>query len=255
MVTAEDVQDQPLDEIDQDQQALDQEQGAESAEPTYVTREELAALRAENTQLTKALTSQIAGVQGLQSKALNAIRSDTQKWAEKQIESVRQEALQKTLMDKLPEEFEALKPILNEVLAQRQVQPEAMPPTQPVVGATEAEERAAFAQTYGIVNYNDPYLRWEELYNEAVPLAQRQQAFMNRAFAVRMKELAGANPQVQSTPQAKAQSKKGASPPIEGAPSNGGNLSGLEGIRDAIIQGRISPSQGQEEAMKHGWRL
>ena len=120
------------DEVTQDQQSLDEEQGEIPATPQYATSDQLTNIQNQLQQLE----SKNRGLQGLVDNGLNAIRRDTQTWAEQQFSGMRNEMDKKAYLENLDEEQRAVvTPLLNEMEELRkqnvqQAQPQPSPTQQ-----------------------------------------------------------------------------------------------------------------------------
>ena len=88
------------DEIDSEQQTLDAQQGEENA-VQYITVEQARSLMAEQ---TRAVVSQVAGLQGKIDNGLNAVRRDSQQWIEQNIGPIMQEQKIQAILKDVPED-------------------------------------------------------------------------------------------------------------------------------------------------------
>lgn len=247
------------DEVTQDQQSMDKEQGEVNATPQYVTPDQLTNI--EN-KLQK-LESENRGLQGLVDNGLNAIRRDTQTWAEQQFSGMRNEMDKKALLENLDEEQMAVvTPLLNEMEELRkqnvqQAQPQTSPTQQqaaPDQAQQQWEQIYKFVESMGL-DRNDPNLLYSALDpTNSLTSEQRSAQFAEsignaKEAAVRAK--GGTPPQQPSPQQPQVQKPATVSPPVEqpggkAAPS----YKNLDDVRSAYIEGKIEKAEYQSMVQK-----
>ena len=250
------------DEVTQDQQSLDQEQGENAATPQYVTSEQYQAMQNEIAQVkqqNQKLESESRGLQGLVDNGLNAIRRDTQKWAEDQFTGIRSEMGRQQYLDNLDEEQkEVVAPLLNELdelRKQQRVEPQAAVQQQQVQSGQanqQWEQVYQFVESMG-VNRNDPNLRYSALdpTNSLNPEQRSAQFAESIGNAIRAK---GGTPPKQPSPQqpqVQTQKPTTVSPPVDqpsgkAAPS----YKNLDDVRSAYIEGKIEKAEYQSMVQK-----
>ena len=243
------------DEVTQDQQSLDGEQGEVAATPQYVTPDQLTNIQNQLQQLE----SKNRGLQGLVDNGLNAIRRDTQTWAEQQFSGMRNEMDKKAYLENLDEEQRAVvTPLLNEMEELRkqnvqQAQPQTSPTQQqaaPDQAQQQWEQIYKFVESMGL-DRNDPNLRYSALdpTNSLTPEQRSAQFAESVGNAVRAK--GGTPPQQPSPQQPQTQKPATVSPPVEqpsgkAAPS----YKNLDDVRSAYIEGKIEKAEYQSMVQK-----
>ena len=247
------------DEVTQDQQSMDKEQGEVNATPQYVTPDQLTNI--EN-KLQK-LESENRGLQGLVDNGLNAIRRDTQTWAEQQFSGMRNEMDKKAYLENLDEEQRAVvTPLLNEMEELRkqnvqQAQPQPSPTQQqaaPDQAQQQWEQIYKFVESMGL-DRNDPNLLYSALDpTNSLTSEQRSAQFAEsignaKEAAVRAK--GGTPPQQPSPQQPQVQKPPTVSPSVEqpggkAAPS----YKNLDDVRSAYIEGKIEKAEYQSMVQK-----
>ena len=243
------------DEVTQDQQSLDEEQGEIPATPQYATSDQLTNIHNELQQLR----SENRGLQGLVDNGLNAIRRDTQTWAEQQFSGMRNEMDKKAYLENLDEEQRAVvTPLLNEMEELRkqsvqQAQPQTSPTQQQVTpdqAQQQWEQIYKFVESMG-VDRNDPNLRYSALdpTNSLTPEQRSAQFAESVGNAVRAK--GGTPPQQPSPQQPQVQKPATVSPPVDqpsgkAAPS----YKNLDDVRSAYIEGKIEKAEYQSMVQK-----
>ena len=243
------------DEVTQDQQSLDEEQGEVAATPQYVTPDQLTNIQNELQQLR----SENRGLQGLVDNGLNAIRRDTQTWAEQQFSGMRNEMEKKAYLENLDEEQRAVvAPLLNEMeeLRKQNVQQVQPQPSQTQQQATPDQAQQQWEQIYKFVesmglDRNDPNLRYSALdpTNSLTPEQRSAQFAESVGNAVRAK--GGTPPQQPSPQQPQTQKPTTVSPPVDqpsgkAAPS----YKNLDDVRSAYIEGKIEKAEYQTLVQK-----
>ena len=243
------------DEVTQDQQSLDEEQGEIPATPQYATSDQLTNIHNELQQLR----SENRGLQGLVDNGLNAIRRDTQTWAEQQFSGMRNEMDKKAYLENLDEEQRAVvTPLLNEMeeLRKQNVQQAQPQPSQTQQQAAPDQAQQQWEQIYKFVesmgvDRNDPNLRYSALdpTNSLTPEQRSAQFAESVGNAVRAK--GGAPPQQPSPQQPQTQKPATVSPPVEqpsgkAAPS----YKNLDDVRSAYIEGKIEKAEYQSMVQK-----
>jgi len=247
------------DEVTQDQQSLDKEQGEIPATPQYATSDQLTNIQNQLQQLE----SKNRGLQGLVDNGLNAIRRDTQSWAEQQFSGMRNEMDKKALLENLDEEQMAVvTPLLNEMEELRkqnvqQAQPQTSPTQQqaaPDQAQQQWEQIYKFVESMGL-DRNDPNLLYSALDpTNSLTSEQRSAQFAEsignaKEAAVRAK--GGTPPQQPSPQQPQVQKPATVSPPVEqpggkAAPS----YKNLDDVRSAYIEGKIEKAEYQSMVQK-----
>ena len=243
------------DEVTQDQQSLDEEQGEVAATPQYVTPDQLTNIQNELQQLR----SENRGLQGLVDNGLNAIRRDTQTWAEQQFSGMRNEMDKKAYLENLDEEQRAVvTPLLNEMeeLRKQNVQPAQPQPSQTQQQAAPDQAQQQWEQIYKFVesmgvDRNDPNLRYSALdpTNSLTPEQRSAQFAESVGNAVRAK--GGTPPQQPSPQQPQTQKPATVSPPVDqpsgkAAPS----YKNLDDVRSAYIEGKIEKAEYKSMVQK-----
>ncbi len=247
------------DEVTQDQQSLDEEQGEIPATPQYATSDQLTNIHNELQQLR----SENRGLQGLVDNGLNAIRRDTQTWAEQQFSGMRNEMEKKSYLENLDEEQRAVvAPLLNEMeeLRKQNVQQAQPQPSQTQQQVTPDQAQQQWENIYKFVesmgvDRNDPNLRYSALDpNNNLTPEERQKQFAEsignaKEAAVRAK--GGTPPQQPSPQQPQVQKPTTVSPPVEqpsgkAAPS----YKNLDDVRSAYIEGKIEKAEYQSMVQK-----
>ena len=243
------------DEVTQDQQSLDEEQGEIPATPQYATSDQLTNIHNELQQLR----SENRGLQGLVDNGLNAIRRDTQTWAEQQFSGMRNEMDKKAYLENLDEEQRAVvTPLLNEMEELRkqnvqQAQPQTSPTQQqaaPDQAQQQWEQIYKFVESMGL-DRNDPNLLYSALdpTNSLTPEQRSAQFAESVGNAVRAK--GGTPPQQPSPQQPQTQKPTTVSPPVDqpsgkAAPS----YKNLDDVRSAYIEGKIEKAEYQSMVQK-----
>ena len=243
------------DEVTQDQQSMDEEQGEIPATPQYATSDQLTNIQNKIQQLE----SENRGLQGLVDNGLNAIRRDTQSWAEQQFSGMRNEMDKKAYLENLDEEQRAVvTPLLNEMEELRkqnvqQAQPQTSPTQQqaaPDQAQQQWEQIYKFVESMGL-DRNDPNLRYSALdpTNSLTPEQRSAQFAESVGNAVRTK--GGTPPQQPSPQQPQVQKPATVSPPVDqpsgkAAPS----YKNLDDVRSAYIEGKIEKAEYQSMVQK-----
>ena len=247
------------DEVTQDQQSLDEEQGEIPATPQYATSDQLTNIQNQLQQLE----SKNRGLQGLVDNGLNAIRRDTQSWAEQQFSGMRNEMDKKALLENLDEEQMAVvTPLLNEMEELRkqnvqQAQPQTSPTQQqaaPDQAQQQWEQIYKFVESMGL-DRNDPNLLYSALDpTNSLTSEQRSAQFaesIGNAKEVAVRAKGGTPPQQPSPQQPQVQKPATVSPPVEqpggkAAPS----YKNLDDVRSAYIEGKIEKAEYQSMVQK-----
>ena len=243
------------DEGTQDQQSLDEEQGEIPATPQYATSDQLTNIQNKIQQLE----AETRGLQGLVDNGLNAIRRDTQTWAEQQFSGMRNEMDKKAYLENLDEEQRAVvTPLLNEMEELRkqnvqQAQPQTSPTQQqaaPDQAQQQWEQIYKFVESMGL-DRNDPNLLYSALdpTNSLAPEQRSAQFAESVGNAVRAK--GGTPPQQPSPQQPQVQKPATVSPPVDqpsgkAAPS----YKNLDDVRSAYIEGKIEKAEYQSMVQK-----
>jgi len=243
------------DEVTQDQQSLDEEQGEIPATPQYATSDQLTNIHNELQQLR----SENRGLQGLVDNGLNAIRRDTQTWAEQQFSGMRNEMDKKAYLENLDEEQRAVvTPLLNEMEELRKQNVQQAQPQQSQTQQQAAPDQAQqqweqiykFVESMGL-DRNDPNLLYSALdpTNSLAPEQRSAQFAESVGNAVRAK--GGTPPQQPSPQQPQTQKPATVSPPVDqpsgkAAPS----YKNLDDVRSAYIEGKIEKAEYQSMVQK-----
>ena len=243
------------DEVTQDQQSLDEEQGEIPATPQYATSDQLTNIHNELQQLR----SENRGLQGLVDNGLNAIRRDTQTWAEQQFSGMRNEMDKKAYLENLDEEQRAVvTPLLNEMEELRKQNVQQAQPQQSQTQQQAAPDQAQqqweqiykFVESMGL-DRNDPNLLYSALdpTNSLTPEQRSAQFAESVGNAVRAK--GGTPPQQPSPQQPQVQKPATVSPPVDqpsgkAAPS----YKNLDDVRSAYIEGKIEKAEYQSMVQK-----
>jgi len=243
------------DEVTQDQQSLDEEQGEIPATPQYATSDQLTNIHNELQQLR----SENRGLQGLVDNGLNAIRRDTQTWAEQQFSGMRNEMDKKAYLENLDEEQRAVvTPLLNEMEELRKQNVQQAQPQQSQTQQQAAPDQAQqqweqiykFVESMGL-DRNDPNLLYSALdpTNSLAPEQRSAQFAESVGNAVRAK--GGTPPQQPSPQQPQVQKPATVSPPVDqpsgkAAPS----YKNLDDVRSAYIEGKIEKAEYQSMVQK-----
>ena len=246
-------------EVTQDQQSLDKEQGEIPATPQYATSDQLTNIQNQLQQLE----SKNRGLQGLVDNGLNAIRRDTQTWAEQQFSGMRNEMDKKALLENLDEEQMAVvTPLLNEMEELRkqnvqQAQPQTSPTQQqaaPDQAQQQWEQIYKFVESMGL-DRNDPNLLYSALDpTNSLTSEQRSAQFaesIGNAKEVAVRAKGGTPPQQPSPQQPQVQKPATVSPPVDqpggkAAPS----YKNLDDVRSAYIEGKIEKAEYQSMVQK-----
>ena len=243
------------DEVTQDQQSLDKEQGEIPATPQYATSDQLTNIHNELQQLR----SENRGLQGLVDNGLNAIRRDTQSWAEQQFSGMRNEMDKKAYLENLDEEQRAVvAPLLNEMEELRkqnvqQAQPQTSPTQQqaaPDQAQQQWEQIYKFVESMGL-DRNDPNLRYSALdpTNSLAPEQRSAQFAESVGNAVRAK--GGTPPQQPSPQQPQTQKPATVSPPVDQPSGKAApTYKNLDDVRSAYIEGKIEKAEYQSMVQK-----
>ena len=243
------------DEVTQDQQSLDEEQGEIPATPQYATSDQLTNIHNE----LQKLRSENRGLQGLVDNGLNAIRRDTQTWAEQQFSGMRNEMDKKAYLENLDEEQRAVvTPLLNEMEELRKQNVQQAQPQQSQTQQQAAPDQAQqqweqiykFVESMGL-DRNDPNLLYSALdpTNSLTPEQRSAQFAESVGNAVRAK--GGTPPQQPSPQQPQTQKPATVSPPVDqpsgkAAPS----YKNLDDVRSAYIEGKIEKAEYQSMVQK-----
>jgi len=243
------------DEVTQDQQSLDEEQGEIPATPQYATSDQLTNIHNE----LQKLRSENRGLQGLVDNGLNAIRRDTQTWAEQQFSGMRNEMDKKAYLENLDEEQRAVvTPLLNEMEELRKQNVQQAQPQQSQTQQQAAPDQAQqqweqiykFVESMGL-DRNDPNLLYSALdpTNSLAPEQRSAQFAESVGNAVRAK--GGTPPQQPSPQQPQTQKPATVSPPVDqpsgkAAPS----YKNLDDVRSAYIEGKIEKAEYQSMVQK-----
>ena len=243
------------DEVTQDQQSLDEEQGEIPATPQYATSDQLTNIHNELQQLR----SENRGLQGLVDNGLNAIRRDTQTWAEQQFSGMRNEMDKKAYLENLDEEQRAVvTPLLNEMEELRKQNVQQAQPQQSQTQQQAAPDQAQqqweqiykFVESMGL-DRNDPNLLYSALdpTNSLTPEQRSAQFAESVGNTVRAK--GGTPPQQPSPQQPQVQKPATVSPPVDqpsgkAAPS----YKNLDDVRSAYIEGKIEKAEYQSMVQK-----
>mgnify|MGYP001582262085 CR=1 FL=1 len=209
------------------------------AAPQYLTMEQVQTLLSNQ---TRAFERQISGVTSKIDTGLNAIRRDTQSWAQQQVQ-VQTAQQRKDWLAGLSEEGRAVaEPLLKEIDKARQpaqeVAPESQadaPPAQPdpwakVYELVEDYGLKRDAQGIDYAAFTDPDLTDR----------QRQQRFMGS-----LRKVAGTSA---SAPAPAAPRVPASPPPPESPRGGGGGYASMESLRDAYITGKLTVSEYRQTA-------
>ena len=243
------------DEVTQDQQSLDKEQGEIPATPQYATSDQLTNIHNELQQLR----SENRGLQGLVDNGLNAIRRDTQSWAEQQFSGMRNEMDKKADLENLDEEQRAVvAPLLSEMEELRkqnvqQAQPQTSPTQQqaaPDQAQQQWEQIYKFVESMGL-DRNDPNLLYSALDPTNSLTSEQRSAQFAESVGNAVRAKGGTPPQQPSPQQPQVQKPATVSPPVDqpsgkAAPS----YKNLDDVRSAYIEGKIEKAEYQSMVQK-----
>jgi len=228
MVSPQEQEPTPVpDEIDSEQQTLDAQQGEENA-VQYITVEQARSLMAEQ---TRAVVSQVAGLQGKIDNGLNAVRRDSQQWIEQNIGPIMQEQKIQAILKDVPEDQQEWTRKLIEQTMPQPVSPmRPSAPTQPT-----PDNQAALMEAMGIItqmggNPQDPKINY--------------QAFVSGDNTTFLKSIGdsmrGAQTATSTPPTIPSRpSPETPNPPVDGPPRSGGTLNTADDVMGAYAEGRI----------------
>lgn len=254
MTTDSEKIDRAVDEITQDQQSLDAEQEAEPT-PQYLTSDQVQEIIGRQTQT---ILSQVQGLQGKIDNGLDAVRRDTQAWAQQQMGDLQSEMSRERYLSEMDPEQAAfannyIKPALDKL--ERRLDAVGQPPQgQPPQGQPQqAHANDYWQQVYGVVSAfgvepNDPSVDYSTL--------QRgdQQAFIDSITRARDARVISTYQASQGAPSPSPTTQRSPSPPIEG----GGRSSSLvteEDIMDAYITDRFNSSEDPNGSKEYKRRM
>ena len=245
---------EPQDELDQDQQSLDQEQG-------ITTEGGLGSVPPGPTmqQVLDSVSALAAQNRGLQSKidtGLNAIRSDTQAWAESvvgDIRAQREAQANKEFLDGLDEDQRPMaEGLINRInqIQQPAPQPQPEPQGQPQTSLTQQvldawQPYQEFAERMGVNAGPGTQIQFTQFADaNSMPDPNKLQAFQDHIAVLRVQRLGTAAPAAVPATQPNPQ---GDNPPVQdGNRVTGGNLRTADANRDALIAGDITTETFRE---------
>ncbi len=250
MVTGQ--QQEGQDEVSQAQQELDAQQGnlGQQSAPQYVTAEQMQQLLNQQAQTYE---RQISGLQSKLDTGLNAIRRDTQSWAEQKIAGLQTEMGRQQWLASLSEEERRLAQPLLEAIQQTRPQPapnpQPAPQPQPGTDVAQQQWQAVYQMVRNMgIDPQTPGIDYQVLTNTALDQNTREQKFYASVFAAKAKPngvQAGVQPQ-QARPQTP-------NPPINSAAAGrGGGYRTVDEVYDAYNTGRIDTPTFRKEMVPFG---
>jgi hypothetical protein len=245
------------DPIEQEQVALDAEQGGETAASVPATAEQMAQVMqvmqnqaAENATLR----SQVQGLQGKIDTGLNAIRRDTKAQAEERIKQADQQNRElhlRNVAEQNPElsdemrRFYSNQDLIALERAQLMSESEPQPETVPVQSnpADDMDALRVWVSNMG-GNPDASGIDYQAALNPQVSVTERQNVFMRQVIAAQPKAAqasAASNGQATQSP-----------PPAGGANVGKGRFTNFVQVADAFQQGIIDRDIYQTEASRFG---
>ena len=249
-------EEQIVDELTTDQQAMDQQQGLApaAAEPQYLTAAQAQEMVSQH---TAQLRTELRGLQGLYDKGLNAIRSDTQQIVEGKLSALQEGLNRRAYLESLDEDTRnVVQPLYTELdsmrsMLQQKLSPEAAPAqtAQPQSTANEQWQRVyQFVRSFG-VDPNDASIRYSTLVDQNLTAQERQDQFVASLRSALQKGGQTGAPAARPQPAT-------ANPPVE-AGRSGANanvrLNSLEDVVDARANNLITNDKYTERMAELGF--
>ena len=245
------------DPIEQEQVALDAEQGGEAAAPAPATAEQMAqVMQLVQSQATEnaTLRNQVQGLQGKIDTGLNAIRRDTKAQAEERIkeaEKQNRELHLRNVAEQNPDLADEMRRFYTnqdrinleraQLMPDPELQPEAVPAQSNPVDDLNAL-RAWVSNMGG--NPDAPGIDYQAALNTQISVAERQNTFMRQVIAAQPKATQAAAASSGPTTQSP--------PPAGGANVGKGRFTNFVQVADAFQQGIIDREIYQTEASRFG---
>ena len=249
----------PVDEISQAQAEIDQEQDAPTSDAPSVSGITLDEVRQLMVEQLAPIQNEVRGLQGNKDRSWDAIRKEMSDRVDSKIEEIQSNFGRQAWLNTLDErEKELVTPLLNEI-DRSQTQPGGdvaettvqQPDTQ-----TQVSQVEQWVRSQG-VDPNDPLIRPTldlALYSEADPNLKAQHLGAAIAAAKASKGTPAAQTSEQTTTTTTEQ-PRGNPPPVEDASRAGSaQVRTADQVRDAMITGQISLSEGKEKLNRMGLR-
>jgi hypothetical protein len=239
-MTQEEIPEQAIDDaVSQTQVDMDRDQGLQNGTtPEMLTRVEVEQMLAEQARVYQ---GQIAGLQSKVDTGLNAVRRDTQTWAQQQMGDLQTRLGRESWLNSLDEDQRSLVTPLVQQMDRMQPAPAPLPDSAPTAysDAGMLDTQMDFViQGFGL-QPNDVRI------NKAALRAGDQQGFMQSIRSAIAADTTAQPPQPrqQSAPQA-------VNPPVEGRGQSSNN--GTDSIMNQHIRGEISIEEYKRRMSEQG---